>query len=188
MFWKCCCSRVSFNEKRQTDDNAVEGTLPPYIEILRGRDGRDGRDGEPGPQGPPGRDGKNETGDKGEKGDMGEQEPPGPSSGGVTYVRWGQTTCPNTTGTELVYAGRAAGSYYQRKGGTNDHLCLPEEPQYSTYKQGDSPIHGAECSWDNQPLDHVFNIPCAVCHSTLQQSVLIIPACKSCPDTWTLDI
>ena len=35
--------------KRQTDDNAVEGTGAPYIEILRGRYGRDGHDGEPGP-------------------------------------------------------------------------------------------------------------------------------------------
>ena len=110
-------------EKRETDDNAVEGTAPPYIEILRGRDGRDGRDGEPGPRGLQGRDGK-----VGPKGDMGERGPPGPSSGGVTYVRWGQTTCPNTTGTELVYAGRAAGSHFQQKGGTNDYLCLPEEP------------------------------------------------------------
>ena len=33
---------------------------------------------------------------------MGEQGPPGPSSGGVTYVRWGRTTCPNTARTELV--------------------------------------------------------------------------------------
>ena len=107
---------------------------PPYIEVLvgrdghdgqPGRDGRDGRDGEPGPRGLQGRDGKNglngERGEKGEKGGMGEPGPPGPSSG-VTYVRWGRTTCPNTTGTELVYAGRAAGSNYNQKGGTNDYL------------------------------------------------------------------
>ena len=146
-----------------TDGNGLDGTAPPYIQILRGRDGRDGRDGEPGPRGPPGRDGK-----VGPKGDMGEQGPPGPSSGGVTYVRWGRTTCPNTTGTELVYAGRAAGSYYNQNGGTSDHLCLPEDPQYSTYKpgvQGDSPIHGAEYhSWDNRPLHHVnnHNVPCVM--------------------------
>ena len=127
--------------KRQSDDN--DGTPPPYIEILRGRDGRDGRDGEPGPRGLQGRDGK--VGLKGEKGDMGERGPPGPSSGGVTYVRWGRTTCPNTTGTELVYAGRAAGSEYNQNGGTNDYLCLPEEPQYLEYEpgvRGASPIHG----------------------------------------------
>ena len=108
-------------KKRQTDDNAVEGTVAPYIDILRGRDGRDGRDGEPGPRGSQGRDGK--VGPQGEKGDMGEQGLPGPSSGGVTYVRWGRTTCPNTTGTEVVYSGRAAGSYYNQKGGTNDYFA-----------------------------------------------------------------
>ena len=176
-------------EKRETDD--VEGTVAPYIEILQGRDGRDGRDGEPGPRGLQGRDGK--VGPQGEKGDMGEQGPPGPSSGGVTYVRWGRTTCPNTTGTELVYAGRAAGTHFQQKGGTNDYLCLPEEPQYLAYKpgvQGYNPIHGAEYQTDNyQPLDHLHNhnVPCVVCHSTLRESVLMIPARMSCPDTWTLE-
>ena len=64
MHWLCCCSGV---ERCQTD---VDGTAPPYIEILRGRDGRDGRDGEPGPRGLQGRDGK--VGPQGEKGDMGE--------------------------------------------------------------------------------------------------------------------
>ena len=173
-----------------TDNNAVEGTAPPYIEILRGRDGRDGRDGEPGPRGPPGRDGK--VGPQGEKGDMGEQGPPGPSSGGVTYIRWGRSTCPNTTGTELVYAGRAAGTSHAQKGGTNDYLCLPEEPQYLAYKpgvQGDSPIHGAEYqTWDNRPLHHVHdhNVPCVVC-KTVKECVLMIPARISCPDTWTLE-
>ena len=176
-------------EKRQNDDN--EATAPPYIEILRGRDGRDGRDGEPGPRGLQGRDGK--VGPQGEKGDMGEQGPPGPRTGGVTYVRWGRTTCPNTTGTELVYAGRAAGTYYSQKGGTNDYLCLPETPEYLAYKpgvQGDSPIHGAEYhTWDNRPLSHVndHNVPCVICHSTLRQSILMIPARISCPNTWTLE-
>ena len=80
---------------------------------------------------------------------MGGQGPPGPSSGGVTYARWGQTTCPNTRGTELVYKGRPAGSYYSQKGGTSDDLCLPEEPQFLAYGprvQTRSPIliHGVE--------------------------------------------
>ena len=169
-------------EKRQNDD-----TDPPYIEILQGRDGRDGRDGEPGPRGPPGRDGK-----VGPKGDMGERGPPGPSSGGVTYVRWGRTTCPNTTGTELVYAGRAAGSLRGQKGGTNDYLCLPEDPQYLEYEpgvRGASPIHGAEYyMWNGQPLHHVHdhNVPCVVC-KTVRECVLMIPARISCPDTWTLE-
>ena len=68
----------------------------PYIEILRGRDGRDGRDGATGPQG-----------QRGLQGTTGLQGPPGPRSAGVTYTRWGKTTCPSVPGTELVYKGRA---------------------------------------------------------------------------------
>ena len=79
--------------------------------------GRDGQDGEPGSQGVAGRDGK--TGPQGMKGDTGSQGLPGPCSGGVTYVRWGRTTCPDTEGTEVVYTGRAAGSYFIHTGGTS---------------------------------------------------------------------
>ena len=49
--------------------------------------------------------------------------------GGATYVRWGNTTCPPTAGTELVYAGRAVSSHWSSSGGTSDILCLPEEPE-----------------------------------------------------------
>ena len=52
------------------------------------------------------------------------------------YTRWGRTTCPNTTGTQLLYAGRVAGSHYTEKGGGANYLCLPEQPQYSTYTAG----------------------------------------------------
>ena len=47
----------------------------------------------------------------------GEQGPCGPMTGGVTFVRWGRTTCPNVEGTELVYKGRVAGSHYRTSGG-----------------------------------------------------------------------
>ena len=110
--------------KRSTEANESDDTVPPYIEILRGRDGRDGRDGEPGPRGLPGRDGKN--GEIGPAGPTGAQGPPGPRSGGATYIRWGRTTCPDTEGTELVYAGRAAGSLWNHKGGGDNYLSTFE--------------------------------------------------------------
>ena len=168
--------------KRDSHENTSDDTVPPYIEILRGRDGRDGRDGEPGPRG-----------ERGPAGPTGAQGPPGPRSGGATYIRWGRTTCPDTEGTELVYAGRAAGSHYQTKGGTSDYLCLPDEPQYLNYKRGvqrNSPLHGAEYDvFVNEPLHafHDYNVPCAVCHSSTQESVIMIPARLSCPNTWTLE-
>ena len=114
---------MTANEGRHTasgDNNEV----PHYIQLLQGRDGRDGV---PGPRGIAGRDGK--TGTKGMKGDTGSQGPPGPRSGGVTYVRWGRTTCPDTEGTEVVYTGRAAGSYYNHKGGGANYQCVTEEPE-----------------------------------------------------------
>ena len=167
--------------KRQTDDG------DSCIEVLRGRDGRDGRDGLPGPLGPPGTDGM-----KGMQGDPGLQGPPGSSSGGVTYVRWGRTTCPNTPGTELVYTGRAAGTFYTQQGGTNDHLCLPEQPEYlssTTGTQGKSPIYGAEYQTEGGPLPVAThqNVPCVVCCTGLRGSLLMIPARVSCPASWTLE-
>ena len=81
----------------------------------------------PGPRGLPGTDGK--KGEKGETGAPGSQGPPGPRSGGVTYVRWGRTTCRDTTGTELVYTGRAAGSHYSHSGtGDSNYQCVVEDP------------------------------------------------------------
>ena len=102
-----------------------DSDTPPYIEILRGRDGRDGRDGEARQRGLTGRDGKN--GEKGVKGEPGAQGLPGPRSGGATYIRWGRTTCPNVTGTMLVYKGRAAGSHFTYKGGGGNYQCVTEE-------------------------------------------------------------
>ena len=173
--------------KRETEENTDNNEgFPPYIELLRGRDGRDGRDEEPGPRGP--------AGATGERGTTGLQGPPGPSSGGVTYIRWGRTTCPNTTGTELVYSGRAAGTYHTHQGGTNDNLCLPSTPEYSTYRpgaQGYSPIYGTEYETNHDTLPipglHNHNVPCAVCLTTQRETVLMIPARMTCPSSWTLE-
>ena len=124
------------------------------------------------------------------KGDPG---PQGPRSGGVTYVRWGRTTCPDTEGTEAVYIGRAAGSHYTHSGGTNDYLCLPEEPEYTQYTAGTqdfSPLYGTEYEiGQNQPLyaQHQHNAPCVVCCTSLRVTVLMVPARVSCPNTWTLE-
>ena len=122
-----------------------------------------------GPIGPTGA--KGDIGSRGPTGEIGHPGPqgaPGNTSGGVSYVRWGRTICPNTTGTELVYTGRAAGTYYSMKGGTNDYLCLPEEPQYMDFTpgvQGWSPIHGGEYQTNGGPLPQPTdrNVPCVVC-------------------------
>ena len=175
------------NVARKEDTNTtVSG---PYIEILRGRDGRDGL---PGPAGRDGKDG--DEGKKGEKGDPGVQGPGGPPGppgrSGVVYTRWGRTTCPSMNGTELVYSGRAGGSWYSDKGGAANYLCMPANPQYSSYApgvQGESYVYGVEyqtqTSIERHLLDH--NVPCAVCCVQDRGRVLMIPARRDCPDTWT---
>ena len=120
----------------------------------------------------------------------------GPSTCGVVYTRWGRTTCPNTYGTQLLYAGRAAGSHYTDRGGGANYLCLPEQPQYSNYtpgvQTGRAYLYGTEYQaggpWagDTGPLslgDH--NVPCAVCYSSTRAAVVMIPAQYTCPSSWT---
>ena len=145
--------------KRQDNDDDTCSSCP-NLKVMRGRDGRDGITGAPGATG---KDGRN--GDKGMTGDMGPMGPPGPRGppgGGNVYIRWGRTTCPNTTGTELVYQGIAAGSWYSHTGGGANYLCLPQEPKYSNYRpgvQGHSPLYGTEYETQtNFPLSHVHTI------------------------------
>ena len=185
----CTCLSVL----AQTDSSC------PQLELLRGRDGRDGRDGmagSTGPQGPPGERGdpggpqgpRGLTGQTGPSGPKGQTGLPGPKSGGVTYVRWGKSSCPDVTGTQLLYVGRAAGTFFNTNGGASNYLCMPETPQYTlSYTPGSqsySEIHGTEYEG---PIvgTHEHNVPCAVCSASTRVGVLMIPARTSCPTGWT---
>ena len=137
-----------------------------------GKDGRDGQRGNLGPVGPPGPRG-----------------PAGPVNGGLVYTRWGRTICPPTSGTQLVYKGRAAGSYYGHKGGGSDILCMPDDPEYLNYAPGvqnTSPLYGCEyLPYSAQPLRSVYhhNMPCVVCSGN-RSKLLMIPAKINCPPQW----
>lgn len=147
-------------------------------------DAQKGEKGDPGTQGP--------KGSPGLQGSPGLSGPRGP--GGATYIRWGRTICPQTSGTELVYSGIAAGTWYTNSGGGANYLCLPRNPQYSSYYPGQQGVHrshlyGAEYQihqdtpWASRRIfEH--NVPCAVCHTATQGSVLMIPALTSCPGSW----
>ena len=168
----------------QSGGNSVNTSSLPYIEVLRGRDGRDGRDGVPGPRGL-----------QGQRGHQGVAGPPGPRNGGVVYTRWGKSRCPNVSGTTLVYAGRAGGTWYAHKGGAANYLCMPDYPDYLSYKsgvQGYSYVYGAEYETHETgggPLSAVnqHNVPCAVCYASTRVTVTMIPAKTQCPSTWTLE-
>jgi len=87
-------------------------------------EGRDGRDGHDGVQGI-----KGDVGPHGDKGDCGLTGQKGEPAGGLVYVRWGHDSCPST-GTQLVYSGRAAGPHYTHQGGGTNPQCLPLDPSY----------------------------------------------------------
>ena len=174
---------------------------------LPGRDGLPGvagRDGQKGGRGPPGAAGRNgvpgTTGSNGEPGAPGRngrnglrglQGPPGPVMGGETYIRWGRTTCPSISGTELVYTGWAAGSHYTHSGSGANYLCLTKTPQslrFSSATNNHGIVYGAEYeAQSGQPNHgvHDNNVPCTVCRVTQRYSVLMIPGQYTCPTGWT---
>ena len=99
------------------------------------------------------------------------------------YTRWGRTKCPDITGTQLVYAGRAAGSHYTHKGGAANYLCLPNDPSYLQFRSRSTSyglLYGTEYETRNGPLsalqDH--NVPCAVCYVSTRGTVLTMHTCK----------
>ena len=169
--------RYTGSPLNDTNHSLTSPNTAPYIEILRGRDGRDGRDGATGPQGP-----------RGLQGTTGPQGPPGPRSAGVTYTKWGKTTCPSVPGTELVYKGRAGGSFYNHRGGGANYLCMPEDPEYTLpFTSGVrdySYVYGAEYEGPI-PSVHDHNVPCAVCYASTRAAVIMIPAKTTCPQSWT---
>ena len=138
-----------------------------------------GAQGMPGPEGPPG--------PRGTKGD------PGPQSGGAVYTRWGRTECPQ--GASLVYAGRAAGTKHNVKGGTPDTLCMPETPQYlstDTTATHVTLLRGVEFETfgtSSTPFNNIVqaNLPCAICHTDTKLSVLTVPAQYTCPIGWSME-
>ena len=174
-------------EEESIDRNAHANEDADTVAIRRlvGRDGRDGRDGTPGVAG---RDGlRGEKGERGEAGMTGPAGPPGPSSTGLVYTRWGKTSCPNATGTILVYQGNAGRAGFNQGGGAN-YQCMPNDPEYSAYRadvQGQSRMFGVEYQ---RPLTSDLqnaNVPCAVCHVTTRGAMMMIPVKLTCPTSWT---
>ena len=107
---------------------------------LQGPTGPKGTTGLQGPTGPKGTTGlQGPSGPKGPPGQQGIAGPQGPnglSNCAQTYVRWGRTTCPASQSTELVYSGRAGGSWWGKHGGATNHLCMPDDPDYLRYGPG----------------------------------------------------
>jgi hypothetical protein len=115
------------------------------------------------------------------------------AAGGVAYVRWGHTVCP--TGAELVYSGRAAGSYYSHKGGGSNYQCVTLQPENFEYGPGtvtSSFLYGAEYEISGNvpksflPLNQ-HDVPCSVCFVPSKTAKIMIPGTYKCPSSWRLE-
>ena len=113
---------------------------------------------------------------------------------GVTYTRWGKSSCPSATGAQLVYSGRVGGTYYNSQGGSAERICLPDDPVYVPEISGvsleavlHSVIQGAEYEFHVGPAANVtdHNVPCVVCYVPTRAVTIMVPAKPTCPPSWT---
>lgn len=109
------------------------------------------------------------------------------------YTRWGRRDCPNTAGTELVYTGITAGSFWNSKGGGANYLCLPYTPRIAPYAyrpgvQGTNTLYWTEYETSAGPSTtrpvYNTNAPCAVCYTSTKSVALMIPGQNTCPHSW----
>ena len=106
----------------------------------------------------------------------------------VTYIRWGNSTCPN--GADTIYSGVMAGSDHLKEGAAVDPQCLPPDPQYLEYQPGYQnygQLLGTEYQTHSpSPLDHSFNrnVPCALCQVYGHTNKIMIPSHYKCPSGW----
>ncbi|XP_065908938.1 short-chain collagen C4-like [Dysidea avara] len=109
--------------------------------------------------------------------------------GVVTYVRWGNSTCPY--GADTIYSGVVAGLWYDYQGAAVDPLCLPPTPQYLEFQAGYQSFHliyGAEYkTHSGSPLNHINdrNVPYALCQVNGRTIKIMIPSRYECPPNWT---
>ena len=109
-------------------------------------------------------------------------------------MRWGRTVCPSITGTDLVYEGITAGTWYQTTGGGANYLCMTKHPKYfteaSTGNRGTALLYGTEYGWAGGQTSAMsrfdyHNVPCAVCEVSSRSRYLLIPGTYECPSGWT---
>ena len=101
----------------------------------------------------------------------------------VTYVRWGNTTCPY--GANTIYKGVAVGGYYNHRS-PSDMMCLPPNAMhYASNVGGDTTVYEVEYRVGGS-INHVNcrNIPCALCEATGRGDKIMIPSHHVCPDGW----
>ena len=94
----------------------------------------------------------------------------------------------------LSSSGLMGGEWYGHQGGGVNYLCLPHNPKYDRYNDGDQYsgyVYGAEyqvSSYSGYPFRrnlHDHEAPCVVCFVKSRGSMLMMPARSDCPTGWT---
>ena len=102
----------------------------------------------------------------------------------VTYIRWGNSTCPY--GANTIYQGVAVGGRFNVATSPSNLMCLP--PTWMTYSSdtgGHDPVYGVEYQVGGS-INHASsrNMPCALCEATGRGDKIMIPSHYVCPDGW----
>ncbi|XP_034328163.2 uncharacterized protein [Magallana gigas] len=111
----------------------------------------------------------------------------------VVYTRWGKKTCHSDA--ELVLSGFTGGSWYDHNGAAVDLLCLPRDPEWGIYTDGDDDsralVYGTEYETHSSPgylrTFYEHDVPCAVCLLQNRSVVKMFPARKTCYKGWKLE-
>ncbi|XP_078310943.1 uncharacterized protein LOC111133494 isoform X2 [Crassostrea virginica] len=111
----------------------------------------------------------------------------------IVYTRWGKKTCPSSA--ELVHSGYVGGSHYTHPGAAVEPLCLPRDPEWGIYKDGNDAsrayVYGGEyetysyTGYMSTILEH--DVPCAVCLTRNRSLVEMFPARKTCYAGWKME-
>ena len=102
----------------------------------------------------------------------------------VTYIRWGNTTCPY--GANTIYKGTAVGGCHHEETSTSNLMCLPYDTMDNPNNVGaDTTAYAAEYKVGGI-LNHAscHNMPCALCEATGRGNKIMIPSHYVCPDGW----
>ena len=106
----------------------------------------------------------------------------------MSYNRWGSSVC--RTGASLVYSGRTGATVSYSRGGAANHICMPDNPEYSRYNtgvQGFSLVYGAEYELNVKRSGTQYNAPCAVCYVSNKSTFIMYPSRITCPTGWTVE-
>jgi len=101
----------------------------------------------------------------------------------VTYIRWGNSTCPY--GANTIYKGTAVGGRYDYKTSASNMMCLPPTPMLYKDNVGGTATFAVEYRV-GRTLSHAEcrNTPCALCEATGRGDKIVIPSHYECPGGW----